>query len=241
MKKIYFYNKQREKIVGILYKKKINKGIIICHGFEGSKDRDFIPQLAKRLSKKYNVMRFDFSGNGESEGRFEDQSYSKYIEELNVAINYLKNLKINEIIVIGHSLGTNITIFEETKHKNIDKLILLAPAIYVTGKIFKSTTALLALIKGHIKFIDSWGKKRKLKRRFFFERILYDPIKNIKKIKKPIFMILGERDRVIDLKKSINLCKKININYNVVKGSGHCFTKEMYLNDMTNNIMKWIR
>ncbi|MBU0929876.1 MAG: lysophospholipase, partial [Nanoarchaeota archaeon] len=188
MEKINFYNKEGEKLTGILHnsKKKTDKGIILVHGFKGNKDRDLMKNLDKELSKEYNIFRFDFSGNGESEGKFEEQSYSKYVEELKIVIDYLKKHNQN-IIIIGHSLGGNITILEEEKYKNIDKLILLAPAVFDNSDILKriSLKQIIALIKGSIilKVFDkqiNQLKELKLKRKFFMNILLYNVKKAIK-------------------------------------------------------------
>ncbi|MBU0963321.1 MAG: lysophospholipase [Nanoarchaeota archaeon] len=248
MEKINFYNKEGEKLTGILHnsKKKTDKGIILVHGFKGNKDRDLMKNLDKELSKEYNIFRFDFSGNGESEGKFEEQSYSKYVEELKIVIDYLKKHNQN-IIIIGHSLGGNITILEEEKYKNIDKLILLAPAVFDNSDILKriSLKQIIALIKGSIilKVFDkqiNQLKELKLKRKFFMNILLYNVKKAIKKIKKPILVILAEKDKAIPLKKSINFYEKNSIKYEVIKDSGHNFREEKHLNELTKDILKWL-
>lgn len=253
IKKIYFYNKEKEKIVGVLHKsrKKSDIGIIICHGFKGNKDRNLIKGLSQLLSKKYNILRFDFSGNGESEGKFENQCYSKYIEELYIAINYFKKLGVNEIIVIGHSLGTNIIILEQIKYKNINKIVLIAPGLYIK-KSFKFKFAwleyLITLFKKNVKFkvVDMEPTKieriLKLKNGFFLDLLKYKPQKLIKKIRIPLSIILAEKDKVINNKRTINLYKKLKTEKNlaIIKDAAHNFREEKYLNQVAKEILKWI-
>ena len=65
MNKIFFKNKSGLKLCGIWHfpKIKINKAIILAHGFNVDKDEEGIfPQLAERLKEKgFAVFRFDFS------------------------------------------------------------------------------------------------------------------------------------------------------------------------------------
>ncbi len=228
MKKVYFYNQNKEKLSGVFSENKSNKGIILVHGFKGNKNHAFIPELAKELSKKYNVLSFDFSGNGESEGKFEDQCYSKYIEELNIAINYVKKQGIKKICIISHSLGGNISLLEKEKYNDSDFDILIAPALKPKSNYY--------IIKKIIYPILNSGEK--LNRKFFLERLVYNPIKAIKGNEK---IILAEKDRAINLRKTIKLCKKFNLYYKIIKNAKHNFYGEQPYIDLKNEILKLLK
>ena len=69
-KKITFQNSRGTKLVGVLHlpDKKTSSAVIISHGFAANKDRTRLIKLAETLSKNgFAVLRFDFSGCGESE------------------------------------------------------------------------------------------------------------------------------------------------------------------------------
>jgi len=69
-KKIKIINKQGNKIIGLFNSGKNNQLIIICNGYNSTKESSSIKLLAEGLNKKgFNVLRFDFSGTGESEGQ----------------------------------------------------------------------------------------------------------------------------------------------------------------------------
>jgi alpha/beta superfamily hydrolase len=79
--KVFFKNKENLKLCGVLHGSASRGDIcaIVCHGFAGDKDRSFIPELACGLEGQgFLALRFDFSGNGESEGLFEDRTWAKY-------------------------------------------------------------------------------------------------------------------------------------------------------------------
>ena len=81
-----FLNQYGEKLWGLLHvpqNRKKSPGLIICHGFCGTKDAKKFVKLAKMLSKEgVAVLRFDFSGHGDSEGTLEELSIEKEIEDL---------------------------------------------------------------------------------------------------------------------------------------------------------------
>ncbi|MEP7153490.1 MAG: alpha/beta hydrolase, partial [Nitrospira sp.] len=56
--------------------------VVLGHGVTGNKDRPFIVALAEALSHDgIPTLRMSFSGNGDSEGRFEDSTISKEVED----------------------------------------------------------------------------------------------------------------------------------------------------------------
>jgi pimeloyl-ACP methyl ester carboxylesterase len=62
-------------------------------------------RLAEELAPSF---RFDFSGNGESEGKFEESTYHKQVEDLKSVMEYFKNEGIEEFCLVGHSMGGGI-------------------------------------------------------------------------------------------------------------------------------------
>jgi len=69
--------------VGLLHNTGSNKIVVLCHGFIATKSDSLILDLASALTKKgISAFRFDFSGNGESEGQFEYGNYRKEADDL---------------------------------------------------------------------------------------------------------------------------------------------------------------
>ena len=88
-KDIYFNNSQNEKLSGVLHEPTTpnNKGIILSHCFTCSKHQGILRKICENLTNAgYLVLRFDFSGNGESEGNFEDSTYSKEMSDLGIEV-----------------------------------------------------------------------------------------------------------------------------------------------------------
>ena len=88
--KISFKNESGLLLSGILHRpeRPLDTAVIILHGFTGHKDANFLPELASYLeSKGHIVMRFDLSGNGESEGKFEQGTWTKFSQDLKSAVD----------------------------------------------------------------------------------------------------------------------------------------------------------
>jgi uncharacterized protein len=74
-KEVVFENAQGLRLCGTLsevdstYSSSSN-AVILCHGLEDSRDYFILPAIAKSLLRKgFCSLRFDFSGNGRSEGQ----------------------------------------------------------------------------------------------------------------------------------------------------------------------------
>jgi uncharacterized protein len=86
---IDFKNHQGEKLAATLHlpKKPTGCGVVLGHCFTCSRHTGILRQVAGELSRKgFFALRFDFSGNGQSEGIFEESTYSKQISEMQTAM-----------------------------------------------------------------------------------------------------------------------------------------------------------
>jgi len=122
--KIFIKNKQGEKLAGLktmpLEKKGKYPALILVHGFSSTKSEfGLFDHIADVLGMAgYLVYRFDFSGCGESEGKYVDSSLSKLREELNLILEYVKKepeVNNKKIGIVAQSLGTAVTIALEPK------------------------------------------------------------------------------------------------------------------------------
>lgn len=151
-KLVIFKNKERERLFGILTLPKNNRNlpaVILVHGFSKTKSERKFVELARELAKNgICSLRFDFSGCGDSEGRFEKMRISKQVEELNAAYRRLlreKRVNKKRIGIFAHSLGTVVACLFQLKYQKIKSQVLAAPAI------------------DQERLIKRWYKKREIK------------------------------------------------------------------------------
>jgi putative redox protein len=79
---------------------------IFAHCFTCSKDIAAATRISRGLAKKgLAVLRFDFTGLGNSEGDFANTNFSSNVEDLVAAANHLRQNKAAPSLLIGHSLG----------------------------------------------------------------------------------------------------------------------------------------
>ncbi|KAG0264144.1 hypothetical protein BG011_007412 [Mortierella polycephala] len=78
---------------------------IICHGLLGHKNYLFQPTLANMLAPFMDTFRFDFRGNGESEGQMGYSNWNDDQADLDAVITHFERQGYYIYALIGHSRG----------------------------------------------------------------------------------------------------------------------------------------
>jgi len=79
---------------------------LFAHCFTCGKDIAAASRIARALVKRgYAVMRFDFTGLGNSDGDFANTNFSSNVADLVAAANHLRSEGLAPSLLIGHSLG----------------------------------------------------------------------------------------------------------------------------------------
>lgn len=79
---------------------------LFAHCFTCSKDLKAVYWISRELAQRgVGVLRFDFTGLGESEGDFAETNFSSNLEDLVAAADFLRREYAAPSILIGHSLG----------------------------------------------------------------------------------------------------------------------------------------
>ena len=94
--------------------------IVLLHGW--GQNIEMMTPLSNKLEKNYNILTLDFPGFGDSEEPPFSWSVYDYTNCLRELIVFLK---INKVILIGHSFGGRIALIYASKYK-VEKLVCLA-------------------------------------------------------------------------------------------------------------------
>ncbi len=199
-KKVFIYNANGEKLVGIetLPDKVEEKlpAIVLVHGFCVTKSESgMFDALAQKLVEAgFASYRFDFSGRGESEGNYEKTTLTKMKDEMAKILEFVKsrpNIDENRIGILGQSLGTPVTVALEPKVK----------AIILMGAVARPKEILR--VSSPWKKLDEKGVSIKIRPneevitigpQFWSDFDNYNLLKCIGKIHCPILFIHGSKD-----------------------------------------------
>jgi hypothetical protein len=126
--KTWLKNHLGEKISCNLMDESKEFAAVFVHGFKGKKDTELFINLEHYFTDiGISVLRFDFSGCGESEGNYSESTIDKQSKELN---KILKSIKYKKIILVGHSMGCTVSLISSKEDKRIIGIILINPLVF---------------------------------------------------------------------------------------------------------------
>ncbi|KAL5056657.1 hypothetical protein RYX36_037339 [Vicia faba] len=123
-KRVVIPNKHGEKLVGILHDSGAKEIVILCHGFRSSKESNTIVNLAAALEKAgISSFRFDFSGNGESDGLFQYGYYRREADDLHSVTQHFRGLNRLVTAIVGHSKGAGVVLLYASKYNDVKAVV----------------------------------------------------------------------------------------------------------------------
>lgn len=191
------------------------KIVIMSHGFRGSSigpARTFV-DFARLLNKKgFSTFRFDQPNGGNSEGEYTSSSFNEWVDTATYfAKKYL--VKGYRVALLGQSMGATTTVIASARPELKDKIECLI--LWVPDP--KST-----FDKDPSKIYEEGGQK--YPGTFWQEARDSDFFGCLKKFKKNIHLVYGERDKYISKElrnKVMDIVKKMGQKVMVLPGQDH--------------------
>ncbi len=238
------------------HNKNSDKIVIFIHGIlEGSMQFRNLAKIA--YEEGYSTLVLLLPGHGKGGKEFSSTSMQEWIEYVNCSIRDMK-ARYNEIILVGHSMGTLLAIEYAAHYKNkISALILLACPI----KLWINPKVIVGGIKIAIDHINqneryvvaecrAMGVKRTklhgcvkwLPRYLELLILIRHSKKQIQFINAPMYIIQSKNDEFISMSTCNYLTKRYtNINLYTLERSSHfCYFKKdlMFLETIIRCILK---
>jgi putative redox protein len=189
------------------------------------------------------VLRFDFSGNGQSQGRFEESTYTKQVDEMNTAIDFLKESGADQILIGGHSMGGMVSLFTAAKRTDIRGVIALATGSEPLhpGRLLTDQQKMQLSDTGRAAF-SSRGRDLVLTRRFFDDAAGYDLREALPGIRCPVLVVLAAADTVTDPGPVKALIKDTDGQMDIleVDGADHMFSTAESRQTIIHYVSQWI-
>ena len=210
--------------------------VVLGHGVTGNKDRPFVVALGEGLAAAgVPALRFSFSGNGASEGKFTHSTISKEVEDLGAVLDVLDG---HTICYVGHSMGGAVGVLRASQDDRIQLLVSLAGMVHT--KAF-----------AHTEFGDvipdegfMWDEPDcPLSQAYMDDLTQIDTVVDLSpQISVPWLLVHGDEDDVVPIEDSHDILAKANSQAQLVtlEGANHVFSDE-HTPVMVEKVIAWIK
>jgi uncharacterized protein len=222
------------------------KIVVLCHGFLSNKNSTTNKTLTRILNDRgLATCRFDFFGQGESEGCFEDITISLAVGQAQAAIAHVASHGYKTIGLVGSSFGGLVAILTTAQRPDIDCLALKCPVVDFAEEFrlefgpdemarWQATNTIPNLMGG--------AERVRLKYRMYedcLQQIAYGPAAEITT---PTLIVQGERDELVPLHQSRRLLEALKgpKRLDLLPDADHQFTRGEDFRTMTSAITEWL-
>ncbi|TRX53675.1 alpha/beta fold hydrolase [Fulvivirga sp. M361] len=200
-KKVIFSNKNGENLSASLEMPVGNRPAayaIFAHCFTCSKNLSAVINISRALTtQNLAVLRFDFTGLGDSEGDFSDTNFSSNIKDLQSAYHFLETNYEAPSIIIGHSLGGAAVLASAGAMKNIKAVVTIgAPADPLHVKHLFSGGIEEIKAKGEAT-VSIGGRPFKVKEQFINDLEENDLSQILSKLNKALLVLHSPQDGIV--------------------------------------------
>jgi alpha-beta hydrolase superfamily lysophospholipase len=240
--KVIFTNSVNLKLSGVLHtpEEKTKKIVILSHGFTSKKDRPKWVLTAKNICDAgFGAFRFDFGGCGESEDR--PLTVKDQIDDLKSAIDFVKEKGFDEIVLLGASLGALCSILN-VKEKGVIGLILWAPLTdSKKPNILNDENVKKDLEEKGFTIIENRGKKHKVPKEYFEERMNINQKEILSPVKFPVLIIHGDKDEIVPIEHSQRAIELLppGSELKVIEGGNHSLRD--WAEDLSKYSIEWLK
>lgn len=198
---VAFENNRGEKLAGVI--DKANNPIahaIFSHCFTCSKDHTASFRLCKALSAQgIQILRFDFSGLGRSEGNFSESTFSSNLDDIKAAATFLENNYCLPQLLIGHSLGGIAAIAAACEIDAIQAVATVAAPSRPAHVLDHFQQHIPSILKNGFEDITIFDRTFRLTKEYILDLKAYDDRHFIKKLNKPILIFHSPFDDIVSI------------------------------------------
>jgi pimeloyl-ACP methyl ester carboxylesterase len=221
--------------------------VIFCHGLLSTQDGYKISRMRDDiLNWGFALFTFDFSFSGESEDVFFNLSVEQEVLDLKYVFNYLASTGIDDLHIIGSSMGGTVSLIAASRDRLFQKksllksLVTIASPIDLCGLVRKLTGIENpdALEVNGATEIDGVA----VNNRFYKEMCETDILQSINKIEVPLLSFHGDADETVD-RANLDLIREHLTSPGkqvIIEGGDHSLSSSNHLNILKDHIREWL-
>ncbi|MEM9917018.1 MAG: alpha/beta fold hydrolase [Bacteroidota bacterium] len=216
---------------------------IFAHVFTGNKNLSATRHISRALTMDgIAVLRFDFTGLGESEGDFADTTFTSNVDDLMAAAEFLETHYEAPSILIGHSLGGAAVIFAADRLASVRAVATIgAPSEpkHVQHLLRDKLEDIQAEGKA---MVHIGGREFTIKRAFLHDLNSKNMFKILADLRKPILVLHSPQDRTVEIENAAQIyhAARHPKSFITLDGANHMLTNKKDAAYVGNVIATWV-
>jgi putative redox protein len=179
---------------------------LFAHCFTCGKSSAAAARISRALAERgFGVLRFDFTGLGESEGDFADTNFTSNIEDLVAAADWLRDHEGPARVLIGHSLGGTAVLAAAPRIEECVAVATIgapARADHVEHLLGDSSETILR--EGEAE-VDLGGRPFTIRRQFVEDVRAHALPASVRELRRALLVLHSPRDAIVDVDNAAEL------------------------------------
>ena len=184
---------------------------LFAHCFTCTKNLSAVKNISRALTNNsIAVLRFDFTGLGESEGDFADTNFSSNIEDLIAASKFLEKEYQAPQILIGHSLGGAAALRASLKLNKLKAVVVIgAPfdPVHINNLLQNDLKTIKE--KGNA-MVSIGGRPFEIKKQFLDDILNSQSGNRISELNKALLILHSPQDNIVSIDNAAKIYKAAN-------------------------------
>ena len=243
--KFEFKNQNGDTLVGALEQPKDESlGVaLFAHCFSCSKNILAASRVSRELRDRgFTVLRFDFTGLGESEGDFADTNFSTNLDDLRAAIDAMRKQNMAPEILIGHSLGGAAVLHLADEIEEVKLVATIGAPSEARHVIHQFSESALKEIEdtGQAQ-VSLGGRPFTIKKQFLDDVTETSVLEKLKSSKKPLLICHSPTDNVVGVANAEKIyhAAKHPKNFVSLDGADHLLSKKEDAEFVASVVASW--
>lgn len=216
--------------------------VLFAHCFTCNKNFFAVKNISDSLiSHGFGVLRFDFTGLGESEGEFEDSNFSGNVEDLISAAAFLEANYKAPSLLIGHSLGGAAVLFASKLLESVTAVATIGAPSHIGHVKHLFREELNNIQNDGASAVNIGGRDFYIKKQFLDDLEKMDLQEIIPQLDKSLLILHSPQDTIVGIKNAeeIYLAAKHPKSFISLDGADHLLSNKTDSNYAGDIIGSW--
>jgi len=215
--------------------------VLFAHCFTCGKDVAAASRISRFLKQqRYAVLRFDFTGLGNSDGDFANTNFSSNTEDLLAAAQFLEDNHQAPSLLIGHSLGGAAVLAAAAHLPNVKGVVTIGAPFEAKHVLHNFKADLINIESSGVAEVNLGSRKFYIKQQFI-EDVRNQTTEHVSQLGKALLVMHSPIDTIVDIKEAekIYVAAKHPKSFVSLDDADHLLSKTLDSEYVATTIASW--